>query len=229
MLITTTNQLHLPSEVCHPGIVHAFDLRSLNVISGAMANLASFFGSSGAPGEIDKVYEESKKAALSKLEASAKEMGADAIIGLRMQLVDLGISGGRDSMLGCNVSGTAVRFLNAAATRTAATTRPATSTPTTNAATASASTSASASSAAGHADAAQRSSGMPKTVRGPSVDAPPASAMDVAQPSVSMSSTTLKRRRKGNGARKRHNGAAAAAGGRNLIRTRRNRSRRSSS
>ena len=112
MLITTTNDLPPGAEVC--GVVHAFDLQALSALAGFATNIASLFGSSKAPAVIDNAYEATKTKALAKLEKAATKLGGNAIVGVRMQLVDLGISGGRDSMLGCNVSGTAVRFARAA-------------------------------------------------------------------------------------------------------------------
>ena len=113
MLISTTDTLPPNTEVC--GIVHAFDLQALSALAGFATNIASLFGSSKAPAVIDNAYEATKTKALAKLETAATKIGGEAIVGVRMQLVDLGISGGRDSMLGCNVSGTAVRFARKAA------------------------------------------------------------------------------------------------------------------
>lgn len=103
MLITTTDILQDKVIERHIGIVSAEVILGANVIRDIFAGFRDFFG--GRSEAYETVFKEAKKQALEEVVAKAKAVGANAIIGIDYDFLNLGSKG---SMLMVAVSGTAV-------------------------------------------------------------------------------------------------------------------------
>lgn len=106
MIITTT------SNIEGARIVEYLDLVSVNVVIGTnffsdwMASVTDIFGgkSSTYQRKLDDVYEE----ALKRMEKKATKLGADAVVGLKMDFGE--VSGKEKSMFMVSAIGTAVKI-----------------------------------------------------------------------------------------------------------------------
>ncbi len=106
MIITTTNNIE------GARIVEYLDLVSVNVVIGTnffsdwMASVTDIFGgkSSTYQRKLDDVYEE----ALKRMEKRATKLGADAVVGLKMDFGE--VSGKEKSMFMVSAIGTAVKI-----------------------------------------------------------------------------------------------------------------------
>ncbi len=106
MIITTT------SNIEGARITEYLDLVSVNVVIGTnffsdwMASVTDIFGgkSSTYQRKLDDVYEE----ALKRLEKRASKLGADAVVGLKMDFGE--VSGKEKSMFMVSAIGTAVKL-----------------------------------------------------------------------------------------------------------------------
>ena len=106
MIITTT------SNIEGARIVEYLDLISVNVVIGTnffsdwMASVTDIFGgkSSTYQHKLDDVYE----AAFKKIEKRAEKLGADAVVGLKMDFGE--VSGKEKSMFMVSAIGTAVKL-----------------------------------------------------------------------------------------------------------------------
>ena len=103
MLLTTT-----PSIEGHPireyrGIVSAETIIGANFLKDFFARITDVFG--GRSGSYERVLREGKEAALAELTKEAQRLGANAVVGLKLDYEAVGASG---SMLMVVASGTAV-------------------------------------------------------------------------------------------------------------------------
>lgn len=103
MLLTTT-----PSIEGHPireyrGIVSAETIIGANFVKDFFARITDVFG--GRSGSYERVLREGKEAALAELTKEAQRLGANAVVGLKLDYETMGASG---SMLMVVASGTAV-------------------------------------------------------------------------------------------------------------------------
>lgn len=105
MIITTTNNIEGREVAEYLDIVFGEVVSGVDFIRDIGAGLRDFFGgrSAGYEDELLKAREE----AITELKVRAKNMGADAVIGCKMDYEVLGANG---SMLMVTVSGTAVRL-----------------------------------------------------------------------------------------------------------------------
>ena len=105
MIITTTHNIEGREISEYMGIVFGEVVNGVNFLKDLGAGLRDFFGgrSSGYENELMRAREE----ALEEIEERAKRMGADAVVGCKMDYEVLGQGG---SMLMVTVSGTAVRL-----------------------------------------------------------------------------------------------------------------------
>ena len=105
MIITTTHNIEGREISEYMGIVFGEVVTGVNFLKDLGAGLRDFFGgrSSGYENELMRAREE----ALEEIEERAKRMGADAVVGCKMDYEVLGQGG---SMLMVTVSGTAVRL-----------------------------------------------------------------------------------------------------------------------
>ncbi|WP_099950944.1 heavy metal-binding domain-containing protein [Ezakiella peruensis] len=105
MIITTTQSIEGREISEYMGIVFGEVVTGVNFLKDFGAGLRDFFGgrSSGYENELMRAREE----ALEEIEERARRMGADAVVGCKMDYEVLGQNG---SMLMVTVSGTAVRL-----------------------------------------------------------------------------------------------------------------------
>ena len=105
MIITTTNTVEGREVSEYMGIIFGEVITGVNFIKDIGAGLRDIFGgrSQGYEEELLKARQE----ALDEMYARAESMGADAVIGCKMDYEVLGQAG---SMMMVTVSGTAVRL-----------------------------------------------------------------------------------------------------------------------
>lgn len=105
MIITTTQSIEGREISEYMGIVFGEVVSGVNFLRDLGAGLRDFFGgrSSGYENELMRAREE----ALEEIEERARRLGADAVVGCKMDYEVLGQNG---SMLMVTVSGTAVRL-----------------------------------------------------------------------------------------------------------------------
>lgn len=86
------------------GLVEANSTRTASVVRDLFASIRDFFG--GKTRSYDQMISDLNDDVFGEIEAKAKAMGADAIVGLRTQMVPLGVS----AMVSMQVVGTAVKL-----------------------------------------------------------------------------------------------------------------------
>lgn len=104
MIITTTNSIEGKTISEYKGIVFGEVVAGVNFVKDFAAGLTNFFGgrSSSYEGEII----EARENAISEMKDRATRMGADAVVGVKMDYEVLGEGG---TMIMVTASGTAVR------------------------------------------------------------------------------------------------------------------------
>lgn len=103
MLISTTPTIEGRHILEYKGVVTGETIIGANVLKDFMAGLRDFFG--GRSGTYEKVLREAKDTALREMEDRARELGANAIVGIDFDYEAIGQNG---SMLMVMCSGTAV-------------------------------------------------------------------------------------------------------------------------
>jgi len=103
MILTTTPSIEGKPIKEYLGIVTGETIIGANAIKDFMAGLTDFFG--GRSSTYEKVLIEAKNTALSEIQQRARQMGANAIVGIDLDYETLGANSG---MLMVTVSGTAV-------------------------------------------------------------------------------------------------------------------------
>ncbi|MBC2575159.1 putative heavy metal-binding protein [Peptostreptococcus canis] len=105
MIITTTANIDGKEIIEYKGIVFGEVITGINILKDIGAGLRNFFGgrSEGYEQELLKARNE----ALDEMAERAKSMGADAVVGVKMDYEVLGADNG---MLMVTCSGTAVRL-----------------------------------------------------------------------------------------------------------------------
>ncbi|TFJ44370.1 hypothetical protein CKN73_02185 [Carnobacterium divergens] len=105
MIITTTNSVENKTIKSYEGIVFGEVISGINMLKDMGAGLRNIFGgrSQGYENELLNARTE----ALKEMEGRAKTMGADAVIGVKMDYEVLGADNG---MLMVTCSGTAVKL-----------------------------------------------------------------------------------------------------------------------
>lgn len=103
MLITTTAVLQDKKIVKHLGVVSSEVIIGANVVRDIFAGFRDFFG--GRSQSYEDVFKQAKSEALKEIVVRAQAIGANAIIGVDYDFLNLGARG---SMLMVAVSGTAV-------------------------------------------------------------------------------------------------------------------------
>ena len=103
MLISTTPTIEGRHILEYKGVVTGETIIGANVLKDFMAGLRDFFG--GRSGTYEKVLREAKYTALREMEDRARELGANAIVGVDLDYEAIGQNG---SMLMVMCSGTAV-------------------------------------------------------------------------------------------------------------------------
>ena len=103
MLISTTPTIEGRHILEYKGVVTGETIIGAKVLKDFMAGLRDFFG--GRSGTYEKVLREAKDTALREMEDRARELGANAIVGVDLDYEAIGQNG---SMLMVMCSGTAV-------------------------------------------------------------------------------------------------------------------------
>ncbi len=103
MILTTTPSIEGKPIKEYLGIVTGETIIGANAIKDFMAGLTDFFG--GRSSTYEKVLIEAKNTALTEIQQRARQMGANAIVGIDLDYETLGANSG---MLMVTVSGTAV-------------------------------------------------------------------------------------------------------------------------
>lgn len=106
MIVTTTNGVEGKTVEQYQGIVFGEVITGINVLKDLGAGMRNFFGGRS------KSYEEeltlAREEAIEEMKQRAQELGAEAIIGMKM---DYEVLGSDNGMLMVTCSGTAVTFL----------------------------------------------------------------------------------------------------------------------
>ncbi len=104
MILTTTNALDDKTIVEYIGIVTGETIIGANIFKDIFATITDIVG--GRSSSYEKVLREAKDNALRELEVNARNLGANAVIGIDLDYETIGANG---SMLMVSASGTAVR------------------------------------------------------------------------------------------------------------------------
>lgn len=105
MIITTTHTVEGKAVSEHLGIVSGDAILGANIFRDFFAGVRDIVG--GRSAAYEKELAKAKSIALQELEAKAKELGADAVVGVDLDYETIGQGG---SMLMVSVSGTAVKL-----------------------------------------------------------------------------------------------------------------------
>lgn len=105
MIITTTPTIQGYEIQEYKGIVFGEVIAGVNFVKDFAAGLTNFFG--GRSGSYEEELLEARTQALKEMEARAKSMGANAVVGVDVDYEVLGQAG---NMLMVSASGTAVRI-----------------------------------------------------------------------------------------------------------------------
>jgi uncharacterized protein YbjQ (UPF0145 family) len=103
MLVITTETVEGRRVVEYLGVVSGDAIVGVNVVRDILAKVRDFVG--GRAGGYEKALGGAKRAALDDLAEQARELGADAVIGVDLDYEAIG-----DSMLMVSANGTAVRL-----------------------------------------------------------------------------------------------------------------------
>lgn len=103
MVLSTTPTIEGSPIREYKGIVTGETIIGANVFKDFMAGLRDFFG--GRSGTYEKVLAESKDTSLSEMAERARQMGANAVVGIDLDYETIGQG---NSMLMVTCSGTAV-------------------------------------------------------------------------------------------------------------------------
>lgn len=105
MILTTTPTVEGHTIIEYKGIVFGEVISGVNFIKDIKASLRDIVG--GRSGSYEEELISARTQALRELEERARQMGADAVVGIDIDYEVLGQSG---SMLMVSVSGTAVKL-----------------------------------------------------------------------------------------------------------------------
>ena len=106
MILTTTNNLENRKITNYKGVVTGETIIGANFIKDFFAGIRDIVG--GRSGSYEKVLREAKDSAMSEMVDRARELGADAIVGIDLDYETVGPNGG---MLMVAASGTAVQLI----------------------------------------------------------------------------------------------------------------------
>lgn len=105
MIITTTPNIEGRAVSQYLGIATGEVIVGANIFKDLFASIRDIVG--GRSGAYEGALKEARREAFAELEAEARDMGADAVVGVDIDYEVIGQSG---SMLMVSVSGTAVRL-----------------------------------------------------------------------------------------------------------------------
>ena len=101
MILTTTNSVEGRSIAKYHGIVVGEAIMGANIVRDMFARVTDIVG--GRSGQYESKLRDARVTAMSELEAEARQLGADAVVG-----IDIDYEIISDSMMMVSVSGTAV-------------------------------------------------------------------------------------------------------------------------
>ena len=105
MIVSTTPSIEGRPVRDYLGVVAGEAILGANIFRDVFAGIRDVIG--GRSGSYEKVLREAREAALREMQAEARRLGADAVVGVDYDYETLGANG---SMLMVAVSGTAVRL-----------------------------------------------------------------------------------------------------------------------
>jgi uncharacterized protein YbjQ (UPF0145 family) len=105
MILSTTNTIENQRVTGYLGVVTGETIIGANIFKDIFAGIRDIVG--GRSGSYERVLAEARENALDEMAAKAKDLGADAVIGIDLDYETLGANGG---MIMVTASGTAVRF-----------------------------------------------------------------------------------------------------------------------
>lgn len=105
MIVTTTHLVEGKPVKDYLGVVTGEAVIGANVFRDLFAGIRDVIG--GRSGSYEEVFRQARTTALAEMEAEAKKLGADAIIGVDIDY-ESGLQQGSMMMVAC--SGTAVKF-----------------------------------------------------------------------------------------------------------------------
>lgn len=105
MIITTTNRIEGRSIVSYEGVVFGEVISGINFLKDIGAGMRNFFGGRSQGYEEEIVV--AREQALTEMENRALALGADAVVGVKMDYETLGADNG---MIMVTCSGTAVKL-----------------------------------------------------------------------------------------------------------------------
>ncbi len=103
MILTTTQSIEGRTITAYEGIVVGETIMGANFVRDMFARVTDIVG--GRSGQYENKLRHAREAAMSELEAEARGMGADAVVGIDIDYEIIG-----DSMMMVSVSGTAVKL-----------------------------------------------------------------------------------------------------------------------
>ena len=105
MIITTTPSIEGKNIIEYKGVVFGEVISGVNFIKDFAAGLSNFFGGRSSTYEDELI--QARENALREMESRARQLGADAIVGVD---IDYEVLGADNGMLMVTASGTAVRI-----------------------------------------------------------------------------------------------------------------------
>ncbi len=105
MIITTTPSVEGKTISEYKGVVFGEVISGVNFIKDFTAGLSNFFG--GRSGTYEEELIQARENAMKEMEDRARQLGADAIVGVD---IDYEVLGADNGMLMVTASGTAVRL-----------------------------------------------------------------------------------------------------------------------
>lgn len=106
MILTTTESVEGKRITGYLGVVSADVVLGSNVFKDFFASVRDWVG--GRVGSYEKVFAEAKQEALAELQTRAKELGADAVVGIDLDYQTIG--GDSKMLLMVAANGTAVKL-----------------------------------------------------------------------------------------------------------------------
>lgn len=106
MIITTTPTIEGKTIVEYKGIVFGEVVAGVNFMKDFAAGISNFFG--GRSGSYEEELINARENALREMENRARQLGADAVVGVD---IDYEVLGSDNGMLMVTASGTAVRVM----------------------------------------------------------------------------------------------------------------------
>ena len=105
MLVTTTNTIEGHRILEYKGLVAGEAILGANIFRDLFASIRDIVG--GRSGSYERVLNDARETAVAELTEKAKEMGANAVIGVDIDYETVGTNG---SMLMVTAAGTAVSY-----------------------------------------------------------------------------------------------------------------------